>query len=544
MATSVLSMILETKKRGNAGAEVTAELQGVTRGLGQFLGLSANVLTFTGILYGLRSAARATIGEFQAYAGEVRDLSGVTGEGAEQTSRLLQVMDDFEIQGEQLSAAMRALRTQGLSPTVDVIAELSDQYLALAPGIERINFLQENFGRGGIAFQNIMAQGSQAIRDRAAAVSESLILDEEQIRQSEELRLATDDLQDAWAGVRMEIAEGLVPTLAAALTSLGALLSRNQRLTAALDEHNTQVAQTAATYEDYITEQRRSAQVAGYQIDAQGRLIQTIHGGGGTYARIIEDTFLLTAAEWEQIHALEEQETRMEGYTETTRRAADATREVASAAETAAANAAAMRAGFEAADTGLAGMIENFRTTAAWIAGGGLQLQTAAESVITAFQRGAISQEDADQLLQPIEAAALGLQEDIGQIEMSDAIRTMAADWGLSWGDARAAIQGARTDILTLPEEVRTQIRVAVQWQITGGLSRKGEQYGGSWIVEGPSGIDRVPVGFMATAGERVIVQTQEQQRRGGGSVSVGTVNISSGMDAATFLGMLRRIVT
>jgi hypothetical protein len=33
-----------------------------------------------------------------------------------------------------------------------------------------------------------------------------------------------------------------------------------------------------------------------------------------------------------------------------------------------------------------------------------------------------------------------------------------------------------------------------------------GAQYGGQWKVKGPSGVDKVPVSFMATAGEVVTV--------------------------------------
>jgi hypothetical protein len=41
---------------------------------------------------------------------------------------------------------------------------------------------------------------------------------------------------------------------------------------------------------------------------------------------------------------------------------------------------------------------------------------------------------------------------------------------------------------------------------------------GGSFMVGGPGGTDKTPVGFMATRGERVTVETPDQQRRGDGS--------------------------
>lgn len=41
---------------------------------------------------------------------------------------------------------------------------------------------------------------------------------------------------------------------------------------------------------------------------------------------------------------------------------------------------------------------------------------------------------------------------------------------------------------------------------------------GGSFMVGGPGGTDKTPVGFMATRGERVTIETPDQQRRGDGS--------------------------
>lgn len=56
-----------------------------------------------------------------------------------------------------------------------------------------------------------------------------------------------------------------------------------------------------------------------------------------------------------------------------------------------------------------------------------------------------------------------------------------------------------------------------------------GHATGGSWMVGGAGGTDSQYVGFMATPGERVSVETPGQQR-GGGAVNIGiTVNAGSG---------------
>ena len=205
-------------------------------------------------------------------------------------------------------------------------------------------------------------------------------------------------------------------------------------------------------------------------------------------------------------------------------------------------------AAFGTANTSLADLIGNMRDTAAWIAGGGLQLQAEAQRVADLIASGQITPEQAEAMFQPIEAAALGLQVDIGQITLTDAQRQMIDDWGGTWGDARTQIQNARTDILNIPEQVRTMIAVEVQANIVYGPRAEdrpeGFQHGGSFIVQGPPGVDRVPVMFMATAGEPVTVGRPGDRPGGGNSLTIGQINVNSGTDEQALLAFFRRRLT
>jgi len=141
---------------------------------------------------------------YQNYAQQVRDLSTISGTGAEETSRFLQVLDDYQISAEEATAATRFLTKQGLTPTIDTLAQLSDAYLALQDPMERNEFVLKNLGRGGMQWVNVLKQGGDALRAAGDDVNGWLLLSDEQIAKVEQQRLAMDALADSWQGLKVQ----------------------------------------------------------------------------------------------------------------------------------------------------------------------------------------------------------------------------------------------------------------------------------------------------------------------------------------------------
>lgn len=162
-------------------------------------------------------AFQATVGTFQAYAEQVRDLKNVSGESAENTSRFIQVLDDYQISAEDAMTATKALKTQGFAPNLETLADLSDKYLALNTVEDKNAFVLKNLGKAGLEWTNVLKQGSTAIREQSAAVSGALILDEQMLARAEKLRLAQDNLNDTWEATKIEIGEKAVPLITTAL---------------------------------------------------------------------------------------------------------------------------------------------------------------------------------------------------------------------------------------------------------------------------------------------------------------------------------------
>jgi len=79
----------------------------------------------------IKRVVSETVGTFTTYAKTVEDMARVTGSGAEETSRLIQVADDLQISATDLSTALAGAVRKGINPSVDSIAALSDEYLAL-----------------------------------------------------------------------------------------------------------------------------------------------------------------------------------------------------------------------------------------------------------------------------------------------------------------------------------------------------------------------------------------------------------------------------
>jgi tellurite resistance protein len=192
-------------------------LRGLTSQMGSFGSLleevtSENVswgnaaqMATTMVVDGLKDSYKA----FQDYAGQVRDLALVSGVGAEESSRLLQVLDDFQISAEDVTAATRVMTKQGLTPTIATLADLSDEYLSITDAQERNEFVLKNLGRAGLQWTNVLEKGGDALRAMSDEVSDNLILSDEQIEKAEEQRLAMDALADSWEGFKVQLGAGV-----------------------------------------------------------------------------------------------------------------------------------------------------------------------------------------------------------------------------------------------------------------------------------------------------------------------------------------------
>lgn len=175
--------------------------------------LNSAVMLGKQIFSALEQGYDATIGKSQAYAESIRNLSQISGQGAENTSRFVQVLDDFQIGADDVEAAMRKLTANGLVPNFESISKLATEYQAIQDPLAKNEFLVKNLGRASAGYTNLLSQNTDELRKNFDSVDTKLILTEEDIKKSEQLRLMEDKLSDSVNGLAVATGKALVPAM-------------------------------------------------------------------------------------------------------------------------------------------------------------------------------------------------------------------------------------------------------------------------------------------------------------------------------------------
>lgn len=159
------------------------------------------------------------INETVDYNSQIKDTARLLGLTTEETSRLVQASDDLFISEDTLKTAFQAASRQGIDVSITGIKSLSEQYLALNPGVERAQFLMQKFGRSGADMGKLMEVGAAGIDKAMGAVEDSLIVTQKSIEQSDKYKQNLDKLSDSWTGLKIAVGNGVIPVLNAFIST-------------------------------------------------------------------------------------------------------------------------------------------------------------------------------------------------------------------------------------------------------------------------------------------------------------------------------------
>lgn len=208
-AVSKYNGFMDLVDQANKGAAVSAdELEASYAEAGVAMARMGETLAVL-VVKSLQDAIKETV----EYAGEVRQLSLVSGQSAEDTSRMVQVFDDFGVSASELTPLIKAMTKEGLAPNIETLAQLSDQYNAIQDPIQKNEFLFKNFGRAGAELAEIMSKGGASIREMSDSVDESLILTQKAIDDARKYEIALDNWNDSVDGAKTSLVTGLLPAL-------------------------------------------------------------------------------------------------------------------------------------------------------------------------------------------------------------------------------------------------------------------------------------------------------------------------------------------
>jgi hypothetical protein len=219
---------------------ITADASQVDRAVGQVesrFGKLGNVMR--GALVGVSFAAigRGVMNmanDFQDAAISANDFATASGLSVEQASRWQEVAGDVGVEASKLQTVFGRL-SKGLGQdrtkwqqygvavetaadgTVDANKTFLNAVNALTEiqdPLERAKVGSELFGRSWMDVAPLIELGAEGVTEALNAVGEAQVINEEEVDKAKRFRDTMDELSDATMGVKMELAEALMPAIA------------------------------------------------------------------------------------------------------------------------------------------------------------------------------------------------------------------------------------------------------------------------------------------------------------------------------------------
>jgi hypothetical protein len=201
--------------------QATAGLKSFTGGLNQVVqgltGFSLSGLGVTASIVGIGNELKKSIAQYSEYAtsmGKAAALSGIT---ADEMSRLTQAADDVFVSQERLTTGFNMALKNGFVPTIENLAKLSDELLAIQDPAARAERASKIFGRGWAEMAPFILQGGDAIRKGTAAIEDGLIVTDDAVAQNIKYKQALDQFNDSITAVKNNLVSGLIPGMTGSL---------------------------------------------------------------------------------------------------------------------------------------------------------------------------------------------------------------------------------------------------------------------------------------------------------------------------------------
>jgi Uncharacterized protein conserved in bacteria len=165
-----------------------------------------------------KQAYDSTIGSTIEYANTIRSTAAELGLTTEETSKLVDLTDNYGISTGALTQAQKQLSQDGLSLNIDTLKKLSDQYNNLNTQSEKTVFLTSSLGgRAGLQFAQMFDMGTASMAANYEQTNKSNILTKQYSDQLLMLEIAQNNVGDATQGLANSITAQVLPAFSYAV---------------------------------------------------------------------------------------------------------------------------------------------------------------------------------------------------------------------------------------------------------------------------------------------------------------------------------------
>lgn len=182
------------------------------RGALQGAGIDASAMAKTAGL-AVAGFVASGVSKFSDLTQQVLRVKQVSGETAEQASKLVAVADDFGVSAETVGKAMAKLAQGGATDTKAKLIEVANAFAATTDPAERAKIGTQAFGKSWQDMAVLLDQGGAKIEEAFAGVSDAQIFNDDELKKGQDLRLAMDNIKDAIGDLALKAGEDLVPAL-------------------------------------------------------------------------------------------------------------------------------------------------------------------------------------------------------------------------------------------------------------------------------------------------------------------------------------------
>jgi hypothetical protein len=220
--------------------EITIKVKAIDAASGVFnaitsrLGESGRLIqqTFTGNFAGAIETGVGMAIDYTAEAidkvieldGKVQEISRITGQSLEESSRLIKVAEDMGVSYADLAAGLGGATKKGVDTSIESILGLVGEYKKLndpeTGAIDRARFLTDNFGAAGAGLAPIFEAASVDIVTAMDNVNEALVWDSEKQQNIDDYQKAVNELKTSFDGLKMTVGMGFIPVLVDLLEGL------------------------------------------------------------------------------------------------------------------------------------------------------------------------------------------------------------------------------------------------------------------------------------------------------------------------------------